>query len=214
MLTVWGRPSAYSLQKVQWFLDELGVEYEHVNVGGALGGLDSKEFLAMNPNGRIPVIQDGEHIIWESNTILRYLAATYGTDVYWNESPVERSQFERWMDWELSSLQPSFLALFWNFYRTPENQRDSEKIVFNRQQCEKYIKILDLHLQQNEYVSGGQFGLGDICVGTCFFRYFNIGIELDRPKNVNEWYARLSDRPCYQRIIKVPFNELKGRLKF
>ena len=214
MLIVWGRPSAYNFQKARWFIEELDIEYKHVNAGGSLGGLDSDEFLAMNPNGRIPVIQDGDQIIWESNTILRYLAAVYSSGDYWSKSPADRSVFERWMDWELSTLQPSFLGLFWSYYRTPESQRDNEKIEHHRKRCEESIKVLDSHLRKNEYVSGGKFGLGDICVGTCFFRYFNMGIEVGSQENVNKWYARLSDRPCYQEIIQAPFDELKGRLDF
>ena len=214
MLTIWGRPSAYNFQKVHWFLEELGVEYQHVNVGGSTGGLDTDEFLGMNPNGRIPVIRDDETIIWESNSVLRYLAAKYGAKKYWDDSPAKRSEFERWMDWELSTLQPLFIGLFWDYYRTPEAQRDEEKIEHHRQQLEQYIDLLNLHLEENEYVSGEEFGLGDVCVGACFYRYFNMGLEPSRPKRVSEWYARLSNMPSYQQVIQVPFSELKGRLEF
>lgn len=214
MLTIWGRPSAYNFQKVHWFLEELGVEYEHINVGGARGGLDSDEFLAMNPNGRIPVIKDNGQVIWESNTILRYLASTYGANEYWSDSPVDRALFERWMDWELSTLQPAFLGLFWSFYRSPESQRDNKKIKHYLQRCEYLVQILDIHLGGNEYVSGNSFGLGDVCVGTCFYRYFNMGIDVTSSDNVSHWYTRLSERACYKQVIQVSFDELKGRLEF
>ena len=214
MLTVWGRPSAYNVQKVRWFITELGLEYEHIDIGGAIGGLENEAFLMMNPHGRIPVIKDGEYIVWESNSILRYLAATYAINEYWNESPAERSLIERWMDWELSTLQPLFLELFWGHYRTPEAQRDQSLIEHYRQACEQRIKVLDAVLEKNEYVAGESFSLADVCVGTCFFRYFNMGIDVDRPVNVDRWYLRLAERPAYQQIIQAPFEDLKGRLTF
>ncbi len=214
MLTVWGRLSAYNFQKVHWFLEELGIEYQHVNVGGAIGGLNTEEFLNMNPNGRIPVIRDGANIIWESNSILRYLSAVYSPEEYWDDSPANRSTFERWMDWELSALQPAFIDLFWGYYRTPVDERDERKIEHNRHRCEQYINILNSHLEKNEYVSGDKFGLGDICVGACFYRYFNMGLEVTKPERVSEWYTKLVNRPCYKKVMQVPFSELKGRLEF
>lgn len=214
MITLWGRTNAYNVQKVQWLVEELDVEYEHVNVGDSQGDLDSEEFLALNPNRRIPVIKDNACIVWESNTIIRYLAATYGANDYWAKSPVDRSIFERWMDWELSTLQPLFLDLFWEFYRTPKNKRDKENIEHIRQRCENCIGVLDSHLKKHKYVSGDKFGLGDICVGTCFYRYFNMGIDVKRPNYVNGWYAQLSERPSYKKVIQVPFDELRGRLEF
>ena len=96
-----------------------------------MGGLDTEEFLNMNPNGRIPVIRDGTNVIWESNSILRYLAAVYSPEKYWTDSPAKRSEFERWMDWELSTLQPVFIDLFWGCYRTPIAERDLQKIEHN-----------------------------------------------------------------------------------
>lgn len=213
MITIWGRPSAYNFQKVHWFLEELGVEYNHINIGGSLGGLDSEDFLAMNPNGQIPVIEDNGNVIWESNTILRYLAANYGARKFWSDVPIERSIFERWMDWELANLQPSFLLLFWTYYRTPVNQRNRQIIKQHKDRCERYVGILDTCLGKNKYLSNNVFGLGDICVGTCFYRYFNMGLKVSRPTNVNEWYGRLSEREAYKKIIQVPFNALKGRLE-
>lgn len=99
MLTVWGRRSSFNLQKVMWLIGELGVEHRHIEVGGRFGGLDTPEFRAMNPHGRVPVIDDAGTVVWESHTILRYLAARYGGETFWSGDPAARSRFERWMDW-------------------------------------------------------------------------------------------------------------------
>jgi len=214
MLKVWGRPSAYNVQKVLWFIDELGIGFEHVNIGSAAGELDSKEFLAMNPNGRIPVIKDDGLYVWESNTIIRYLASTYGRPLYWVENPADRTFVERWMDWELASLQPNFLSLFWGYFRTPVSQRDSNKIEYFMKRCERNLTILNKHLMNNRYVAGAEFTIGDISAGTLLYRYFNMGVDVPELPNVRIWYQRLSDRPAYKNNILVPFEELKGRLEF
>ena len=124
MLKVWGRRSSFNLQKVMWLVGELGLAHEHIPAGGDFGLNDAPEFLAMNPHGRVPVIDDDGTVVWESQTILRYVAATYGRGRFWSDDPGERSLAERWMDWSQASLQADFLmGVFWGFYRTPEAQR-------------------------------------------------------------------------------------------
>ena len=125
MLKIWGRRSSFNVQKVLWLADELGLPHEHIDAGGRFGGLDAPGFLAMNPHGKVPVIDDDGTIVWESHAILRYLAARHGGARWWPDDPAERSLAERWMDWSATTLQPDFLmGVFWGFYRTPEAQRD------------------------------------------------------------------------------------------
>jgi len=104
VLTVWGRKSSFNVQKVMWLVGELGITHEHMPAGGDFGGLDTPAFLAMNPHGHVPVIRDGDVVVWESHAILRYLAAAYGQGRFWTDSPAERSQADRWMDWSQASL--------------------------------------------------------------------------------------------------------------
>src|ERR1700752_176248 len=99
MVTVWGRRSSFNLQKVMWLLGELQLEHRHIELGGQFGGLDTPEFLDMNPHGRIPVIDDQGTVVWESHAILRYLAARFGGTALWPDDPAERSLADRWMDW-------------------------------------------------------------------------------------------------------------------
>ncbi len=104
MLTVWGRRSSFNLQKVMWLVDELGIAHRHIEAGGKFGGLDTPEFYAMNPHRKVPVIDDKGTVVWESHTILRYLAARYGKDSFWHEDPARLSEFDRWMDWSQTTL--------------------------------------------------------------------------------------------------------------
>jgi glutathione S-transferase len=136
MLTIWGRRSSFNLQKVMWLVGELGLDYRHIQAGGKFGGLDTPEFRAMNPHGRVPVIDDDGTIVWESHSILRYLAARYGRGSFWSDDAAERSHDDRWMDWSQTTLQRDFLmGVFWGFYRTPEPQRNLPAIKESIDRC-------------------------------------------------------------------------------
>ena len=211
---VWGRRSAFNVQKVLWLLDELEVPFSPRNAGGAFGGLGSPQFLAMNPHGRVPVLSDGDHVVWESHAILRYLAATYGRERFWPAAPAARTRIDGWMDWAQTTLQPDFMRLFWSFYRTPEEQRDWEQIQAALKACDQHFRLLDRWLEGRSYLAGAEFTLADIPAGTALYRYFEMGLEVARHPNVVSWYAHLSERPAYREHVMVPFDELRGRVQF
>jgi glutathione S-transferase len=214
MLRVWGRRSAFNVQKVLWLIGELGLPHPHIEAGGAFGGLDDPTFLQMNPHGRVPVIDDDGIVVWESHTILRYLAARYGGDAFWSGDAAERSLAERWMDWSLATLQPAFMDLFWGFYRTPETARDWPKIRDALERCARHYRLLDAQLAERPFLGGGRFGLADIPAGTSLYRYF--ALEIDRPPlpHVEAWYRRLAERPPYRAHVMVPFDDLRGRVDY
>jgi glutathione S-transferase len=214
MIELWGRRNAYNVQKVILTLHELRLEYIHHDVGSTPGDLETKEFLSKNPHARIPVILDINEYIWESNTIIRYLAASYGKNTLWNESPTSRTHAERWMDWELAKLQPDYIDLFWGYYRTPEKEREYLKITISKSRCEHHFQKLNDHLKKHKYVAGETFTMGDIPCATSLYRYFTMELEVDQPKHVRSWYKRLSEREAFQKCIMVPYNELKGRVQF
>lgn len=215
MLTVWGRRDAFNVQKVMWFIGELGLEHRHVPAGGDHGGLDDPAFRAMNPHGRVPVIDDGGTVVWESHTILRYLAATYGRNTYWSDDAGERSKAERWMDWSGTTLQPDFLTgVFWGFYRTPAEQRDTAAVAQKLARCAAHMELLDRELATRPWLGGDSFGLADIPAGTNLFRYFGIPIERPSVPHVADWYRRLQERPAYREHVMLPFDHMAGRLAY
>lgn len=124
MLKVCGRRNSFNVQKVMWLIGELDLPHQHIDAGGSFGLVNEPSFLAMNPHGRVPVIDDGGAVSRESHSILRYLAASYGAGRFWQSDAAARSAWDRWMDWSQASLHRDFLDLFWSFYRTPEPQRD------------------------------------------------------------------------------------------
>ena len=141
MLKIWGRRNSFNVQKVMWLAGELGLSHEHIPAGGDFGGVDTPQFLAMNPHGRVPVIEDGGTVVWESHAILRYLAAHCGTGRFWAEDPAARAEAEQWMDWSQTSLQPAFLNdIFWGYYRTPAPQRDWTVIRRGIDKCAGYFR--------------------------------------------------------------------------
>lgn len=215
MIALWGRASAYNVQKVLWLLDELQIDFQHHEVGSGEKDLQSESFLALNPHARIPVLEDDGLVIWESNTILRYLAAQYAGADFYPIDPVQRSQQERWMDWELATLQVDFLALFWGYYRTPEALRDSVAIEASALRCAERLTLLDQQLSQQPYVAGEAFSLADICCGSFLYRYLNMGLEaIIQPTHLMDWYQRLTQRPAYQHRIMQPFSSLFARQTF
>ncbi len=135
MLKFWGRRSAFNVQKAIWMIGEVDLEHEHIDAGGDTGGLDEPAFRKMNPHGRIPVIDDGGLVIWESNSIIRYLAAKYGGERLWDPDPATRSLADRWLDWGLATGQRDFLELFWGYYRTPEQDRDAAYVAERFRRC-------------------------------------------------------------------------------
>ena len=213
MLTVWGRRSSFNVQKVMWLIGELELAHQHIDAGGAFGGLDAPAFLAMNPHGRVPVIRDDEATVWESHAILRYLAARHGNGRSWSDDPVVRARVDGWMDWSQTALQPDFLGgVFWGFFRTPESQRDWPAIHKALARCEQHFAKLEQLLDANPFLLGETLSLADITAGTSLYRYF--GLEIARPSlpAVGRWYQRLQQRPPFRQHVMLPFEELRGRL--
>ena len=215
MLTVWGRRSSFNVQKVMWLIGELGVDHRQIEIGGQFGSLDAPEFRAMNPHGRIPVIDDNGTIVWESHAILRYLAARYGRGSFWCDDAATRSLSDRWTDWAQTALQPDFLGgVFWGFYRTPDSQRNWPAIKERIERCARHFDLLDRLLAGQTYLLGDRLTLADIAIGTSLYRYFTLDIERPAIPDVAAWYRRLQFRPAYRTHVMVPFGELRGRLDY
>jgi glutathione S-transferase len=211
MLKVWGRRNSLNVQKAMWAIGELAIPHEHIDVGGTFGGLDSDEFGQMNPNRRIPVIEDDGVVIWESHAIVRYLAAKYGAGSLWPEDAGARARSDMWTDWTLADLQPAFIGLFWNLWRTPEDERNWNLIRQGVARSAILFQLLDRHLADKPFIAGDTLTFGDIPAGAQLYRYFEL--EIDRPhlSNVEAWYERLKSREPYRTHVMVSFEDLKGR---
>jgi glutathione S-transferase len=215
MLKIWGRINSINVQKAMWAIGELGIEHERIDAGGQFGGLDTDEFDTLNPNHRVPVIDDDGVVVWESHAIVRYLAAKYGAGRLWPEDPGVRAKSDMWMDWTTNDLQPAFIGgVFWNFWRTPEEQRNWNAIRQGIARSAIMFKLLDRHLAGRNFLAADHLTIGDIAAGAQLYRYFEL--EIDRPDlpNVEAWYERLKDRAAYREHVMVAYDDLKGRLTF
>jgi len=215
MLKVYGRRSSFNLQKVMWLVGELKLPHEHILLGGTHGGLDDPTFLALNPHGRVPTIDDDGTIVWESHAILRYLAAKHGGPSWWTPDPGWRAQVDQWMDWTQCSLQPDFLmGVFWGFYRMPEAQRDMPSVNAKIARTAAHMIHVERLLEGRPYLLGEALSLADITIGTHLYRYFNLDIDRPPLPNVERWYATLQTHRAYREHVMVPFGELYGRLAY
>lgn len=214
MLKIWGRRNSSNVQKVMWLVGELEIPHEQIDVGGPFGKLDSPEFRRLNPHGKIPVLEDGDLVIWESHAILRYLAASYGADRFWPVDPVERAAVDEWIEWAQTTLLRNFSDVFWGFYRTPEAGRDPAFITGALERLNRDFELLDGYLAGRSFLLGNHLSLADIPAGMALYRYFEMDIARPSLPNVEAWYAELQKREAYCAHVMVPFDELYGRLSF
>ncbi|MBO6783403.1 MAG: glutathione S-transferase [Alphaproteobacteria bacterium] len=203
MLKILGRATSTNVQKVLWFCDHQNRAYEHDNeIGGAFGRNDSPEYLAMNPNGRVPVVIDGDFVMWESNSIIRYLARQSKSDLY-PSGFTTRQIIERWMDWELSLLAPRHVPVFIGMVRTKPEDRNQDAIDAALVQWNAAMEVLEGQLADNAYVAGDAFSLADIPIAPIAHRWFNLDIERVDAPNIRRWYDSFSGDPAFQKWVNI-----------
>jgi len=213
MLKVWGRPNSINVQKVMWLLRELDVAHDHVELGGDFGGLDKETYLALNPHGRVPTLTDDNVVVWESDAILRYLAARYGDESFWSADPAERAEVDQWLAWTQTALQPPWIDLFWRLVRTPSELQDAEVIGRLTRATIARFHVLDAQLEGRDYLLG-RFSLADIPAGMTLFRWFEMDVERPPMPNLEGWYERLRERAAYVESACIPFDDLVGKLAY
>lgn len=201
MLTIWGRLNSHNVKKVAWLAEELALDYRRVDIGGKFG-MDA-EYLAKNPNALIPTIEDGKVVLWESNAILRYLAAEYGGARWWPADPVRRAQGDRWMDWQIGYADAQ-RDLFLNLVRKPEAERDHPAIERSVAASARQLAVLDRYLGETPWLSGDEFGIGDIPMGVYAYTWFTLPITRPAFANVERWYANVRQRPGFAAQVAIP----------
>jgi glutathione S-transferase len=204
MLTIWGRTWSSNVQKVMWAVGELGLEHHRIDAGRTFGGLDTDEYGRLNPNRLIPTIRDGDVVLWESNVIVRYLAAKYGIGTLWPTDLGQRAIADQWMDWQQTTLLPDMRVLFWGLVRTPPENRDQKTLDTAVENLKAIWARLDAWLADHRYVAGDDLTMGDIPVGTLCYRYHALGVDRGRLPHVERWYEELTQRPTFTRHVMTP----------
>ena len=203
MLKIWGRATSSNVQKVLWCCAELDLEFERVDVGGPFGGNRDPEYLAMNPNGLVPTVKDGDLVMWESNTICRYLAATRNGEHLYPRDPSARTQVERWMDWQLAVIAPPMGQLLFGLVRSTPETRDPAAIEAARRRAAAAWTIVDDELKDRPYLAGNHLSLAEIVLGTLIYRWFAFPIERPELPNLKAWYDRMHQRPGFKKHIET-----------
>jgi glutathione S-transferase len=207
VLTVWGRRNSVNVQKVLWCLAELDIETQRIDAGLEFGLNTEPWYLALNPNGRIPLVRDGDVTLWESNSIVRYLCAKHSAGHLYPEDPARRADADRWMDWQLSTLARPTSIAFWNLVRRGPAERDEAAVARAVPEANAAFDLLDRHLESHAYVAGPGFTMGDIPVGAMAHRWLALeGIERPSWPALQRWYGALRARPPFHAHVAQPLS--------
>ncbi|WP_430913816.1 glutathione S-transferase family protein [Methylobacterium sp. sgz302541] len=204
MRKLWGRANSVNVQKAMWALEELGLAYERVDAGGAHGVVHDPAYRALNPNGLVPVLEEDGFALWESNAILRYLAAAHGGPLALPGDLRERALLEQWLDWQATTFTPAMRDAFWQTFRAPEPDR--MLIAASISATERCAAILDRHLEGRSAMVGETFGIADIAVGCAAHRWLNIPVEKQERPNIRRWLSGIAARPAAACVVTQPLS--------
>jgi len=211
MIIVWGRASSSNVQSVMWCIAELGLPHERIDAGLMYGVNNTPDYLAMNPNGTVPTLIDGEGpALWESGAILRYLANTYADDAFWPKDPLKRADVDRWAEWGKVSVQMNFNApIFWPVVRLPVETRNEEAVQAAIATFENKLRIAQDQLRHRTFLVGEQLTLADIQFGHILYRYFELEIDRADLPEIRRYYEMLTSMPNYRTHVMINFDELR-----
>ena len=204
MLKILGRRTSGNVMKPLWAADEMGIEYEQVDIGGAFGGNREPDYLAMNPMGLVPTLVEDGFSLFESNAITRYLCEKHGHGSLRPADPRARATADAWMDWQQTVCAPMMRPVFWGLVRTPEAERDHDAINAGIERGYTVWGMLDRHLAERPFVAGDALTMGDIPIGPQAHRWLNLVEERPPMPNLEAWYRRLTERPAFRKNVMIP----------
>lgn len=206
MLKIWGRNTSSNVQKVIWALAEMKIPFERIDAGLAFGRTKEPFYLAMNPNALVPTLEEEDGFtMWESNSIIRYVAAKHSARVLEPSDLKARARAQMWMDWQLSVMGPAITPVFWQLIRTAADKRDHSVIAASREKTIAAGAVMDSQLGRTKYLAGDEFSYGDIPLGIMIYRYMQLIIERPPTPNLDRWYGAISARPAFkEQVASVP----------
>lgn len=198
MLRIMGRASSINVRKVLWACAEMEIPFEREDWGAGFKSTRTPEFLALNPNAMVPVIQDDDFILWESNSIIRYLAARSNASSLYPHEARARARVDQWIDWQASDLNKSWSFAFMSLVRHSPEHQDSQALAAAFKDWSRHMEILNRQLESTgAYVAGNEFSLADIPIGLSVNRWFETPLAHPDFPAVSDYYERLSQRPGY-----------------
>jgi glutathione S-transferase len=205
MLKIWGRKTSSNVQKAMFAVAELDLAHERIDIGGTFGKNREAPYLAMNPNGLVPTLEEDGFLLWESNSIIRYLAARHGAGTLEPADLRTRALAGKWMDWQLTVLGPAMTPVFWGLVRTPPDQRDPKAIADGKVKSTAAVTILDGQFARTPYAAGDAFSMGDIPIAIICRRFRELVPERPAFPNFERWYAAIAGRKAFRdHVSSVP----------
>jgi glutathione S-transferase len=206
VIKIWGRNTSANVQKVMWAIGEIGLPHQRIDIGGPFGKNREPAYLAKNPNGLVPTLEEEDgFVLWESNAIVRYLAAKHRASVLEPADPHARARANAWMDWQLSVAAPAISDAFMGLVRTPPEKRNHAAIEESKKRTTAAMMILNGELGSRAYVAGEAFSYGDIPVAVMAYRYRALVPERPTLPHFERWYAAIAARPAFKdQVAAVP----------
>ena len=203
MLKIWGRMSSINVKKVVWTAQELGLDFQRTEAGGLFGVVKTPEYMQLNPNSLVPLIEDDDYVLWESNVIVRYLAAKYAPGQMYPTELRQRFDAERWMDWQQTTLNPVSRPGFWQLVRTPPEQRNPAVVAESNAAVEALMFTLDMHLAQRAFMVGDHFTMADIPLACEVHRWFGLPQPRQSRPHIERWYESLRSRQASKGVLDL-----------
>ena len=204
MLRIWGRITSINVRKAVWAAQELGLEFERIDAGGAFGIVKTPEYIALNPNSVVPTLVEGDFVLWESNVIVRYLCAKHSLGTLYPTALQERFNAERWMDWQQTTFGPSGRDAFWHLIRMSESERNQNKIQASIAATEPLLDRLEQHLSRNLFMAGTKMTMADIPMTCEIHRWYGLPIPHKARPYIEAWYAKMLARPASKNVLTLP----------
>jgi glutathione S-transferase len=199
MIRLLGRATSGNVQKVVFLLEEMGLPYKREDYGRQFNNTGG-DYLKLNPTGKVPTLIDDDSAIWESNTILRYLAAKTGSPLY-PADPVRRTEVERWMDWLLASLNTPYVSVFKDSKKAPGERAPG--FAADAKELAAQLQLLDAHLSKQPWLAGKEMSIADVALGPIVARCLDFPVELPALTNLKAWRERIAARPAFKKATAV-----------
>jgi len=210
MITVWGRTTSSNVQVVMWAAAELGMDVNRIDAGGAFGGTDTPEFIAMNPNHRVPVLKDGDLVMYESSAILRYLGAQYANDIFWPSDNKARAKLDIWAEWTKTTICPVLIySIFWTLIRIPSADRDMDAVAASVKELGTLMYQAEAQLEGKNFIGGDALTFADIMFGHVLYRYYTLDFDRLALPNLQGYYERLHSREAYRNHVMIDYSSLQ-----
>ncbi len=203
MLKIWGRMSSINVKKVVWTAQELALDFQRTEAGGLFGVVKTPDYMALNPNSLVPVIEDHDYVLWESNVIVRYLSAKHSLGQMYPTDLRERFDAERWMDWQQTTLNPASRAGFWQLIRTAPEQRKDDVIAESNAAVESLMATLDAHLAERSFMVGERFTVADIPLACEVHRWFGLPQARQSRPHIERWYDSICARQASKGVLDL-----------